>query len=330
MVHAPDCPYLNERTLPTAAVCSCPVHYAANTLRRYKGLLSGAFRDVGLIWDWLPATASGNPVASAEVRTFMRTVRREQLEGGVLTRRAPLIAQEVMQAIFDGALEQWSACKREGRIMDALAFARDALFYVTLWFTALKASDLLRVRTQRFVDALAPAGGGTCPAVRLDIGITKTAHDPRKARTLLLPDNGTRFCVPSAWRLYKATLVEAGLSVVPGPLFVQFRDSKWQASALACGVAWATARRRFKALTEYCHLTPSITLHSPHGSYPRHLRDRGMRHADICELVDWTLPTYHYYTAGRVVMTLPDALSRYLPQHLRKGLGRKRVTKPVW
>lgn len=329
VVHRPDCAFWNPVGVSIIALCSCPRRYSVGSLKRIKGQLSGAFRDVGLTWAWIPATGSGNPVASVEVRTLLRIVKREQLSGGVRLKRAMLIDEAVMHHIIDGALLRWRAARRDGAQCAMVSFARDALFYSMLWSTALRARDLLRALAQQLVwgdlESLEP---GAPRALKLDIAVTKTAHDPRQARSVTLVDDGSRHCVPTLYRLYLGALEAVGLSVQPGPLFRQFRVVKGQVQ-FGGGLLWGTAYRRFNDLKERQRLDSGITLHSPHGSFPRLLRDKGVAHDDICGRVDWTLQSFHYYTAGRTVLTLPMAFGRYLPETVRKGLGRRRVASAL-
>lgn len=326
IVHRRSCPLWSNANRAEVQACNCPQRQNATSTSVTRGILQGIFRDAGLVDRWQPATLSGNPVKSAEVEQFIRLNNREQLTAGVAKRRAPLFGQDVYRHIIDTAVGRWKDARRRGATVTALACARDMLFVALLWHTGLRASDLLRVLVQQLQTSRSDGGGRRC--WRLTVTVTKTNDDPRGIRSITLSDDGSIYCVPTAFRLYSRVLRAAGLALEPGPLFrcaerarsdksVRPEGLAWSVGALS----WAAANYRWKALLSHARITSRITMHSPHGSRPRWERDRGTSVEEICALIDWTLPTLNYYTLDRTVLSLPEAKRLFVPAQPRRTRG---------
>lgn len=320
-VHHRSCPFWSSVFTGASRRCGCPRRQNATSTSVIRGTLQGMFRDAGLTDRWQPATLSGNPVKSAEVEQFIRLNNREQLAAGVQRRRAPLIALDVYTHLVDTALQRWKNARAGAgaaghALLEVASRARDVLFLVLLWHTGLRATDLLRVLVQQLDTA--PTQGHIW---RLVVTVTKTSEDPRDTRRIALVDDGSYYCVQTAYRLYVRSLERLGLRLPAGHLFRSVR--RVPGSRLKCvwgaPLSWAAANYRWAALRRAARLCSRISMHSPHGSRPRWEKDRGTPVDEICSLIDWTRATLDYYTADRDVMSLPEALALFSPTETAGG-----------
>lgn len=317
IVHKASCPYWSFGAARTQRRCNCPGGAAASSVHTNIGLLRGAFRDVGITTRWSPATATGNPATAPEVKIFEDLSLREQAAGGVVTRRAPLMAVEVAYRVIDVAVAQGASAAARGNHAAAVSYARDAFMYSLLWYSGLRLKDLLRVLHQQ-LRFEATASNISAPTLMMRVTVTKTSHDPRTARVITILDDGSKYAPQGLYRAFMKAAARAGTPLLAGPLFRTFQKRKgvlgwWNRSSEQ------STRARFANLLAIARLCGSITLHSFHASKPRHDLDHKVDIAVILKLLDWTRDTFDYYTKDRTVMSLVQALSLFIaPQKARK------------
>jgi hypothetical protein len=185
VVHQPACPFWAISTDARRVLCQCPKRAGAVSLRSTRGLLQGAFRNLGLATEWSPLTGTGNPVNSAEVLRFENLNLRQQALAGVTPRQSPLFREEVYVHLMKGQLALWRAAWRRKAWKVALLAARDAFFYALLWYSGMRATDVLRVLVQQLTPAAllpesfavdAPAGR----VMRLQVTVTKPGTTQRR------------------------------------------------------------------------------------------------------------------------------------------------------
>lgn len=150
VVHEPTCPYIRSKTSIKNRLCDCPRRLAWSSLDATVGSLRGAFRDLGHGADgpWCYRTNTGNPCNSHEVRLFLATSGKEQLAGGVATKRAALFDKSAYKAFQRGIMSGWRRSK--GTALQAARAAADAMFFSTMWHTGLRAADTLRLLQQKY------------------------------------------------------------------------------------------------------------------------------------------------------------------------------------
>lgn len=100
------------------------------------------FRMAVFVTPWCPASRTGNPINSADVKQYVKVIKREQAAGGVHAARAPLFHREVFTALMT---ELYGQIRLEAVPKRRASLLRDALLLAVLWHTDLCVSDTLRV-----------------------------------------------------------------------------------------------------------------------------------------------------------------------------------------
>lgn len=308
-VHIVSCPFWKLSGALAGDVCNCPRRAAASSANTAYGYLRAMFNEAGFTSPWNPATCMGNPTISPQIDMFLQLVSREQLAGGVETRRAPLLGPCIFRFIIDGFLRaslRWLQARNHAKSFLAV---RDALFLSILWFSGLRASDALRILCQQIEPVTTDDGTA---GWALHVAVTKSARDVRSRRNLSIMDDGTRYSPIRLHAAYAKAAERLGIFQSTGTLFRNVQAAGNGRYRLGTDATWGVMARRFKEMVHQLAISGAITLHSPHGSFPRHLRDGGLPHDVICTRLDWTPVTFEYYTSlSRSVLLLPEALSLF-------------------
>lgn len=306
-VHERACPFWQYGGAMAGNLCGCPKRAAASATNTTYGYLRAVFNRAGLSAQWNPVACAGNPATAPQVEAFVELVGREQLASGVVKRRAPLLGACIFRHLIDGYLQQCVALTSKRQFVKVVLVLRDALFLSVLWHTGLRASDALRLLHQQVEESCGDDGKAVWV---LTVAVTKSARDPRKRRRIRIVDDGSYYSPVAVMRAYKCAASRLGIRVHEDSMFRNVKLAAGGHARLTTTASWAVMTRRFREIVRALHLPPAITLHSPHGSLPRMWRDEGVDHAIICRAVDWTLPTFQYYTdTDRDVLLLPVALA---------------------
>ena len=306
-VHARECPFWQYGGVMAGNLCECPKRAAASATNTTYGYLRAIFNHAGLTAQWNPVACAGNPATAPQVESFVELVGREQLASGVVKKRAPLLGVCVYRYVIDGYLQQTVAQTLKKQFVKVALVLRDALFLSVLWHTGLRAGDALRLLHQQVEESRDDDGKRVWI---LSVAVTKSARDTRKRRRIRIQDDGSYYSPMSLMRAYKRATSKLGIRVHADSMFRNVKRMAAGHHRLSTTASWAVMTRRFRETVRMLSLPPAITLHSPHGSLPRLWRDSGVDHVVICRALDWTLPTFQYYTdTDRDVLLLPVALA---------------------
>lgn len=309
-VHVAEC--VQWGVMRGAANCACPRRMTVGTLRTYKFSLQTACRDTGMAGAWCPLRQAGNPCDSRAVSRFLDVTEREQLAGGVGVKQAALIDDSVFKRLMDTVWREWARATR-GEAKDkrekqeeAFALARDALYYVMLWNSGLRAQDALRLNAAQ----LTLVAGGAY----VQVAITKTTGARPGPHRIVIRDpletREARFTVGTCWQIMDEALDALGITGTErqGPLFRKLVTSEAGECLLGPECAWDDMDRRHKAHMERAGFTAAVsrnvTLHSFHGSRACRERAQGIEKAETCENMRWSEAMYDHYIKGREPLTL--------------------------
>lgn len=327
IVHESSCPWWGAPHAAAVGQCSCPVRAAASAVKTCWGKLQGCFRDVGLVSDWSPQEATGNPCASALVRRLIKLLQREQLQSGLKALQAGLFDQSVFRCIMDRVQGLWVAHRSAGRYALALQSAREALLYSILWETGLRASEAMRLLRQHIRQSSVSEKGGRPIAVwDLHIALTKTAAAASQARVIRIVDDGSQYSPINAWLVFNDAAGALGLEVEDGPVFrdLRSRDAD-DAPSWGHQCEWKDLSAAFKQhLLALGFADKTASLHSFHGSKGARDKELGVPPLVTCKAMDWSIEMYKRYTDGRTPVSLAarHALAKApvkRPQRGRRG-----------
>jgi integrase len=294
------------------ATCTCPRRKAASTLRTYKFAIQSACRDAGMTTPWCPMRRAGNPADARRVAEFLELTEREQASGGVGAKQAALVDEMVFQRLTKEVLRAWRrhAYATPPDIRAAYDAACDALFYVVLWNSGLRASDALRLNTAQFVF--------TRTNTYIQIGVTKRFTTLEDTHRITIHEDAVNadplYSVVAAWKVLSSTLDAADVLPIDrnGAMFralVQAEDGSW---ALGTAHSWSTMHTRHVEWLKRAGFNDvgrrTITLHSFHGSRAAREQKAGISREVTCDNMRWTTEMYDYYTKGREPLILDDVL----------------------
>jgi hypothetical protein len=305
-VHNQSCPRWGTKG---AGMCDCPKRQKYSSLRTTRYVLQGAFRDRGAAAPWSPRELTGNPCKSACVDRHMAKVELEQSCAGVGTVQSTLVDVSVYERVMSRAYYEWAESRTSNPLFSALA-ARDALFYATLWETGFRAADALHLTYQAVLPVLTP--GGLKRGLSLTVTRAKRIAKPGDTFTIIVWDNGSRYSLAAAYRVYQSSLDELRISKSErnGPLFRGIMSGEEGGVHLQAGCAWAMLDKRYSDRLIQLRFTPEarahMTLHSFHGSRAAREKMMGIPRSDTCASMRWSTKSYDYYTEGRVAMSVDD------------------------
>lgn len=309
VVHNPECPYLRDGRSLANKRCGCPRRLKASTLDSAIGTLQGVFRDLGRTGPWCYRTLTGNPCDSREVKAFVKWSDKEQLSGGVETKRASLFDSGVYRALQKHVLAEWNRARSAGNYLEAASMARDALCYAIMWTTGLRAKDTLRLLSQG-VEWFSSGTQERSAGWYLHIGGSKTETRARQARMFQLWDDGSLYVPMKAYGAYVASLHDLGLEIGPGPLFRELVQREDGAVVWGAASTYGDLNPRFRAYASDVGIPASVTLHSFHGSHAAELEAEGVPKAEICVEMAWQESTRAYYVDGRPILGLEELIRR--------------------
>lgn len=322
VVHKNDCPMWKQPATLVSVACGCPKRAAASSINTMRGKLQGLFRDMGYNTPWNALLSAGNPVNSVEVDMLVKCTRQEQFAAGVTARKAPLVRPDVYRCVIKESIRRSEAAWRKGNRKASLLAYRDALLVAVCWHTGLRARDALRILCQQI--SIRERDGEKW--LELRVLVTKTRHDSRGERRLMIKYSKRFGALSRVLNGYKALLRRAGAPhLVTGYLFANVvavggrNSARW----LYRGVlTQPVAAGRFSKILEAANLTLEITLHSWHGSFAARERERGVPRAVTCARTDWTEGTYNEYLGGREPIGLAEAHARAVGVVKEIRLGR--------
>lgn len=150
MVHKPYCEFASD---PRTNCGSCPKRLAHGTVDSLIGKLRAIFADAGRGVEWHCLLGVGNPAADRSVKSYLTSVREEQLKAHVTPRQAePVLISDLE------VLSQYIQARLSQNTTDALqtyVLARDQAVFKAMFFSGDRAADLLGLLTHtimRFPD----------------------------------------------------------------------------------------------------------------------------------------------------------------------------------
>jgi integrase len=307
VVHAKECPYLRQGSSWAGRLCNCPRRLKASTLDSAIGTLRGVFRDLGRTGPWCYRTHTGNPCDSREVQAFLKWSDKEQLQGGVETKRAALFDVEVFQKLQKQVLSGWVRAKM-GQPHETILAARDALFYSTMWTTGLRATDCLRLLSQG-IEWFESPGSRYKAGWYLHIGGSKTEKKARQARMFRLWDDSSMYSPMRAYAGYVEALAAVGLALQPGYLFRNVVGKEDGSFGWGAQTTYSDVNGRFRKWADKVGIPSSVTLHSFHGSHAANESAEGTPRAEVCTEMAWQESTRAYYVDGRQVLGLEGLIT---------------------
>jgi hypothetical protein len=239
----------------------------------------------------------------------MAKVELEQSCAGVGTIQSTLVDVTVYERVMAHAYYEWAEHRTSDPLVAALA-ARDAFFYATLWETGFRAADALHLTYQAVLPVLSPDGHKR--GLSLTVTRAKRIVKPADTFTIVVWDNGSRFSLTTAYRIYQSSLDELRVSKTErnGPLFRGIISDEDGEVHLQAGCAWATLDKRYSDRLVQLRFTPEarahMTLHSFHGSRAAREKMMGIPRSTTCNSMRWSTKSYDYYTDGRVAMSVDD------------------------
>ena len=194
-------------------------HAAARTkvmqLRAY-------YRTSGMLSAWDARTSTGNPCRAPHVDDYLAALLKEQIACGVHTDLAPLMAPELVDALIRAYVRafarQWKAARSEGEEpMVAYWSLQCATVLAFLAHVPDRSFDVARLTFQD-IDLVPAAtdGSGAPRALRVRLGLNKTAHKHGKARAVLLLDTEDKKVSPVSLFVQLRTIRAAeGVELTP-------------------------------------------------------------------------------------------------------------------
>lgn len=150
MVHKPYCKFASDSRTNCG---SCPKRLAHGTVDSLIGKLRAIFADAGRGNEWHCLLGVDNPAADRSVKSYLTSVREEQLKAHV----TPRLAEPVLISDLE-VLSQYIQARLSQNPTDALqtyVLARDQVVFKALFFSGDRAADLLGLLTHtilRFPD----------------------------------------------------------------------------------------------------------------------------------------------------------------------------------
>lgn len=328
VVHDPACTLWGQKIAGrTSPACECPVRASADALDTCRGRLQAIFRDAGRPAPWNPHARAGNPCIAPEVDAVVAWSKLEQLAAGTRVVQAALVDVSIFRKVMDHVYSAWSRASRAGDHLAAAMYARDAMFYVLLWESGLRASNALNLLEQQL--KYFPREGAEAPRWLVQVGVTKTARSPQAASSLVMADDGSKYSLWQARAAWLSSLDELGLAPVPGQLFRDVLCLEDGATAFGGRAKWAVMDRRFRAVLSAVGVPLSVTLHSFHGSRAAREAAAGVPPEVTIRGMVWSREMYDHYVKDRQVLSAAQLAPPVEPQP-RVGARRAApVTGPV-
>ena len=228
--HKPECPDFRAEVggaCDKSLGCSTRLKHAAARTKVMQ--LRAHFRSMGLTSAWDGRSCTGNPCRAPQIDEYLAALLKEQIACGVHTDLAPLMDAGLVDALVKAHVllyAQLTQLAREGRgePMEAYWALQCATVLAFLAHVPDRSFDVARLTFQD-VDFLMAGrdGPGTPRALRIRLGLNKTAHKHGKARSVLLLDTEDRLVSPvSLFLQLRSVRAEAGVELVPlvGLLFL--------------------------------------------------------------------------------------------------------------
>lgn len=221
-VHQRACRLYKTPGAATVEDGTCPKRLAATTVHSMIGTLQGAFRDIyGLYAPWDPQMATGNPVDSAFVRNYEKSVYKEQAAAGVKAAQAPVFDRKSFEQLMRGLFEEWLRLSKDGVTHKAFECLRYAMYFSLAWYTLDRGSDLTRFSMAQVQEVTVGDIKGWFIS-RLE---GKTLVRPKNVHCSV-PNDGSCFSPIRIWPLLEEAALELGINLNNGPLFVKVAPRK--------------------------------------------------------------------------------------------------------
>ena len=310
-VHETNCPFLGQGG---KTACECPSRLAHGTVDATIGKLRSIFAENERVGAWDPLLLVGNPAAALDVKSYLASVRAEQLQARVIPKQAtPFLYSHLVdlsQLIHDKL--------RDPHLQPHLAFmfARDQAYFKALFFSGDRGADLCQVKTAEILRF--PDNSG----LLFNHVWTKSLRNG-DANVFAFKRGTVRCTCPVAGIEMYFKIAEAmGITVSRGFLFKSLtKEGKISSAPFSA----AAARARFQV---YCHALFSewpdrqFSLHSFRSGAAVSLALLDVPIHDIMDHIGWksSKQALHYLKLRQVVNPAGPAarLSDIIPQNSEK------------
>jgi len=184
-VHAQDCKYLGSyKQYGSCDLKGCGRYHAAESMRSGTiSMLRKGLTSLGLMGDWDPERATGNPVSSSTVKQYQLMLREEQAKAGVTQRQAALLMKEDVVKL----LQRMSAWLMDPSLTidERYEMMRDMAFIAVVCATGKRCDDLANLLISQMVRF--PDGKG----IMFGFQFGKTLRDGSRHMFGLKPDDVT-------------------------------------------------------------------------------------------------------------------------------------------
>lgn len=221
--HVAECPDYRAAeggACPGTLGCRTRLKHAAARTKVMQ--LQAYFRTTGLTSPWDGRGNTGNPCRAPQIQEYLSALLKEQIAAGVHTDLAPLMAPGLVDALIKAHVRRYAVLWKEAQDgeaepLEALWALQQATLLSFLAHVPDRSFDVARLTFQdiTFVEA-ARDGSGTPRALRVSLGLNKTALAHGKARSVLLLDSVDRLVSPISLFLQLRTVrAAAGVEVLP-------------------------------------------------------------------------------------------------------------------
>ena len=301
VVHHDSCPYFGDKT---KSACLCPRRLAFGTVDSVIGKLRAIFSQWGRSMDDSILPGYGNPAASSEVKSYLHSVRLEQLQARIVPSQAEPFFIHDLFLISTQILKNLSLSL--GSPVQLFVLSRDQAFFKSLFFGGDRAADLCRVKTKEILYLPDKSG------LLFNHTLTKSLRDGSSNMFAIKHYKDPLLCPVKAIETYVAMSDLLNVSVKDGFLF---RPVDQSGDVLSGPFQASAAQARLNVyVKQLSHLFKDrrITLHGLRSGCSISLALSGANLQTIMDHVGWKLPsTAHHYLKFNNVMA-PGGTSELL------------------